>query len=201
MKKIFILIMAAILVISAAVFPAAAEEADAVDQTTSATVQGSRNGKGGRMPGQNNQLPRQPGQNNQLPQQPGQNNQMPRQPGNGSNNTKHGGRRGGMNGRQAGTDRFQQLLDQMLKEGVITQEVYDAILAYIKAQQPQQPADSTAPAEGAEPPAEPDGNPAPAEQQFLKDLLDKGQITQEQYDLILSGLAPAETPAETGSST
>ena len=101
-------------------------------------------------------------------------------------------------------------LDQLLADGVITQEVHDAIVSYLEAQQAQaaaaEPAegteppalpDGTAPAEGTEPPAAPEAEaPESPEALLLKQLLDSGVITQEQYDALLpsfSAPAPAES--------
>ena len=89
---------------------------------------------------------------------------------------------------------------------MITQEIYDAIIAWMQQQAPQAqqnaeaPAEGTAPAEGSEPPALPDGTApdgtANAQEELLKSLLDSGVITQEQYDLLVSALqAPQAPPA------
>ena len=81
----------------------------------------------------------------------------------------------------------------MLKDGVITQEVYDAITAWINEKmQPQ--AEAAAPAEGADAPALPEGADAGADSEqsrLLKSLLDSGAITQEQYDLLAGAQPPA----------
>ena len=57
--------------------------------------------------------------------------------------------------------------------------------------------DGTAPAEGTEPPAAPETEaPESPEALLLKQLLDSGVITQEQYDALLpsfSAPAPAES--------
>ena len=82
MKKTLALLMALALVISAIALPALAEN-NTVDQTTSATMQTARGGRGGKgqMPGQNNrnsqmpQMPNQNGQNAQPPQMPDQSGQ------------------------------------------------------------------------------------------------------------------------------
>jgi len=101
-------------------------------------------------------------------------------------------------------------LDQWLADGVITQEIHDAIVSYLEAQQAQaaaaEPAEGTeppalpdgaAPAEGTEPPAVPEGEaPDSPEALLLKQLLDSGVITQEQYDSLLPSFqapAPAES--------
>lgn len=108
-----------------------------------------------------------------------------------------------------------QLFDRLLQDGVITQELYDAIMDYLKNQPQQSPSAVTVPAEGSEPPAEPDGaapesggeppalpDGAPEmaggpEEQLLKDLLDSGVITRDQYDLLLTRIS-APAPAESG---
>ena len=184
------------------------------------------NGQMPQMPGQNSQFPQQPGQggrngqmpgNGQQPQMPGQNDrngqndqqsQLPEQntqngqndqnsqnnqqtlPGKNGRGSKHGGRNGQMPGNG------QQLFDQLLKDGVITQETYDAIAAYLQKNAPQQQDAAAAPAEGNEPPSAPEGQQEAPEQKLLKDMLDKGIITQEQYDEYLAKLTPA-APADT----
>ena len=228
MKKTIALLMTLALVISAVAIPALAEE-PAVDQVTSATQQGGQNSqsaKGGRggwqqMPGQNSQMPQMPGQNgqnSQAPQMPGQNDQnsqAPQVPGQNDQNSRMPGR-GGKGNRQggftAGTDGQTvkhgktAVFDRLLADGVITQEIYDAIIAWMQQQAPQAqqnaeaPAEGTAPAEGSEPPALPDGTApdgtASAQEELLKSLLDSGAITQEQYDLLAGALqAPQAPPA------
>ena len=220
MKKTIALLMTLALVISAVALPALAEEpAGTVDQATSATRQGgqnnqfSRGGRGGRqqMPGQNSQngqAPQMPGQNDQngqALQTPGQNGQNSRMPG-------KGGKGNRQNKSAAGSDNQTvkhgktAVFDRLLADGVITQEIYDAIIAWMQQQAPQAqqnaeaPAEGTAPAEGSEPPALPDGTApdgtANAQEKLLKSLLDSGVITQEQYDLLVSALqAPQAPPA------
>jgi hypothetical protein len=221
MKKIIALLMTLALMISAVALPALAEEtAGAVDQVTSVT-QNARSAKGGRndnrqTPG-NGQMPQMPGQNGQNSQAPGsgvasqmpgqnvQNGQNGQLPGGFAGNGRHGKDRAGQNG-QAFKGGKQLIFDQLLADGVITQEVYDAITAWMneKMQQAQpdtaaaadgteaqaQP-EASAPAEGSEPPALPDGAPAGPEAGILKSLLDDGVITQEQYDLYLSKVQAA----------
>lgn len=230
MKKTIALLMTLALVISAVALPALAEEpAGTVDQVTSATRQSgqnnqfSRGGRGGRqqMPEQNSQMPQMPGQNgqnSQAPQMPGQNDQnsqAPRVPGQNGQNSRMPGR-GGKGNRQggftAGTDGQTvkhgktAVFDRLLADGVITQEIYDAITAWMQQQVPQAqqnaeaPAEGTAPAEGSEPPALPDGTApdgtASAQEELLKSLLDSGAITQEQYDQLAGALqAPPAPPA------
>jgi hypothetical protein len=121
--------------------------------------------------------------------------------------------------------------EQLVKDGVIDQDLCNKILEYMKQNAPQKQADETEPAEGSEPPALPDGSKpeegseppalpdgsAPAEgseppagpedaqgsqgameEQLLKNLLDGGVITQEQYDLLLSQITTADsTESET----
>ena len=198
-----------------------------------------QNGQDSRMPGmdgrnarqnQNGQMPQAPdqnGQNNQAPQQPGQNGQneqsaqQPDQNGTGSQSvTPCKGGRGNQGGKQNGKQNRPQTpaqrlnFDQMLTDGVITQEIYDSIMNYMKERTPQQadgtapaegavpPAlpDGTAPAEGSEPPALPDnaqGDPAGMEEQLLKELLETGVITQEQYDLLLTKIASSAASSDT----
>ena len=224
MKKTIALLMTLALVISAVAIPVLAEEPAAVDQVTSAAQatrqngQPVRGGRGGRqMPGQNGQngqvpqMPGQNGQNGQMPQMPGQNGQngqMPQMPGKGGRNSRQGGFKGDHDDRSMkhGTAIF----DRLLADGVITQETYDAIAAWIQQQMPQvqqnaetpaegtAPTEGTAPADGTEPPALPDGT-APAENtdeqaELLKSLLESGVITQEQYDLLVSALQTPPAP-------
>ena len=193
MKKTLALLMALALVISAIALPSLAEN-NTVDQTTSATMQTARGGRGGKgqMPGQNNrnsqmpQMPNQNGQNAQPPQMPDQNNQQ-QLPG------KIG--RKGFRGENtaARTEKLEQWLTQLVTDGVITQEVSDAILTHVKEQLTQAQTGTAAPAESAEAPAEaaPEGNP---EEQLLKEMLDSGVITQEQYDQYAARFSMPEAP-------
>ena len=225
MKKILALILTLSLAVCALALPALAEEtAGAADQVSSAT-QNSQTGRGGRdqMPGhgRNGQMTQMPGQNGQMPDQNDQNGQMPQMPDQNDQNDQNSqtsqmpGRsnRGGKNGKNSRTEKAakQDLFNQLLADGVITQETYDAIAAWMQAKAPQAQQDGTAPAEGSEPPALPEGEapaegsepPAPPEGapdnsaalQLLKDLLDNGTITQEQYDLLAGGVqAPPAAP-------
>ena len=227
MKKTIALLMTLALVISAVAIPALAEE-PAVDQVTSATQQGGQNsqsakgGRGGRqqMPGQNSQngqMPQMPGQNSQngqAPQMPGQNSQNDQMPGRGGKGNRQGGFTAGTDGQTVKHGKT-AVFDRLLADGVITQEIYDAITAWMQQQAPQAqqnagapaegtaPAEDTAPAEGSEPPALPDGTApdgsASSQEELLKILLDTGVITQEQYDLLVSALqtppAPPAAPA------
>lgn len=209
MKKTLALFMAITLLIGAAAIPALAEEtADAPDQITSATVQTGKGGRGNpqQMPGngQNSQQPGMPGngQNSQQPGLPGigQNSQQPGMPGNGGRNTQQrkgfGNRNNGMADHK--TDKMGKLIDpdQLLADGVITQDVYDAIVSYLneKAQQQAAPA---APADSADAPAAPETSPESPELQLLRQLLDSGVITQEQYDILAAGFAAPEPAGAT----
>ena len=147
------------------------------------------------------------GQDNQNGQQP------PEMPGNGQNDRKGGKPQGGR-GKKGSADQNasggepEKLLDfeQLVKDGVISQEVCDAILNYMKEHAPQgqtggtAPADGNAPAQGSEPPAKPDGDqnaPGGMEAQLLQELLDNSVITQEIYDLLLGLLTTTDATAET----
>ena len=238
MKKILAIILTLSLAVCALALPALAEEtAGTVDQVSSAT-QNSQTARGGRdqMPGRNNrngQAPQMPGQNNQngqAPQMPGQNDQdgqAPEMPGQNGQDSQSGqnsqnsqasrtpgkNNRGGKNGKNSRTEKAakQDMFNQMLAEGVITQETYDAIAAWMQAKMPQAQQDGTAPAEsseapalpqdaapaeGSEPPALPENIPDNADAlQLLKELLDSGVITQAQYDLLAGGVqAPPAAP-------
>ncbi len=164
---------------------------------------------GQQMPGQNGQQV--PGQNGQqVPGQDGQ--QVPGQdgqqvPGQENGSTTQGK---GFGGQHNGRHGARLDLDRLLKENVITQEVYDTVTEYMKKNAPQPdtanapaenaPAEGSeppaAPAEGSEPPAAPEGAgeaPESPELRMLNELLESGAITQEQYDLLVSKLeAPAD---------
>ena len=194
MKKTLALLTALALVICAIALPALAENTT-VDQTTSATTQIARGGRGGRgqMPGQNNrnnQMPQMPNQNGQnvQPQVPDQNNSQGQLlPGKGGRKGFHGGNT------TARTEKLEQWLTQLVTDGVITQEVSDAILTHVKEQIAQAQAGTETPAESTDPPAEavPESNP---EEQLLKEMLDSGVITQEQYDQYAARFSVPEVP-------
>ena len=204
MKKTLAILMVLTLIISAIVLPAMAENTTA-DQVTSATTQIARGGRG-QMPGLNNrmpQMPRQNGQNGQLPQMPDQGGQnaQPQVP---DRNNSQGQLMPGKAGRKGfrsenntfRTDRLEQWLAQLVTDGVITQEVSDAILAHMKEQITQSQAGSAAPAENtvasAQPEAAaPEGSP---EEKLLKEMLDSGVITQEQYDQYAARISVPEVP-------
>ena len=212
MKKILVLILTLSLAVCALALPALAEEtAGTADQVSSAT-QNSQTGRGGRdqMPGhgRNGQMPQMPGQNGQMPDQNDQNGQMPQMPDQNDQNDQNSqtsqmpGRsnRGGKNGKNGRTEKTakQDLFNQLLADGVITQETYDAIAAWMQAKAPQAQQDGTAPAEGSEPPSPPEGAPDnTAVLQLLKELLDNGTITQEQYDLLAGGIQVPPVAPET----
>ena len=200
MKKTIALLMTLALVISAVALPALAEDSVvAVDQVSSATQQNGQNSQSGRGGhGGRQQIPGQNSQNGQLPQMPGK----------GGKENHRNGSAAGQNGRTVKNGKL-AIFDRLLAEGIITQEIYDAIVAWLQQQMPQAqqnaetPAEGTAPAEGTEPPALPDGT-TPAEgtneqEALLKSLLESGVITQEQYDLLANALqtppAPPAAPA------
>ena len=164
MKKMIALLIAIALAVSAVALPALAEEASGttVDQVSSATVQAGKAGRGGQrqIPG-NRQAPQQPGQKEQTPQQPDQNGQSGQQqapdnnqqngrqvtPGRGNRNIKPSDRNA--NSRRTGKTGNQAVLDQMLKDGVITQDVYDAIINYLNSlAAPQQTTESSSDSTG-----------------------------------------------------
>ena len=221
MKKMFALLMTLALVISVLAVPALAEESTGtVDQVASATTNNNsqdgqtahggrqqmpgRGGRNGQVPGQNSQngqMPQMPGQNDQnsqMPQMPGQNNQSGQMPNQNSQNGQMpgmGGRNGrqgnGMNGRNGKAGK-QDMFAQMLADGVITQEVYDAITAWMNQRMQQAPQDASASADTANAPALPDSTEgAGAREDLLKELLDSGVITQEQYDVLNGGFPAA----------
>lgn len=97
--------------------------------------------------------------------------------------------RGGRHGRVS--------YDDLLKDGVIDQETYDAIEKYIQDKYTAAPAaesEPAAPAEGELPPELPEGTTAAEDPALLK-LVEEGVITQEQYDAILAARAEAQ-PAD-----
>ena len=171
---------------------------------------GTQNGRNGRQ----KQAAGSGGQNGPVPGSDNQNGRQNRTPGNGGRKN----RQGSGSGNHAGTSGTLIDFDALLKEGVITSEVYDAIMAYMNgnAGQPQEggaapelpdgtelpavPDGAKIPAvpDGAELPALPDGlreESAGAEEQLLKELLDNGVITQDQYDLLVRRITPAGTEA------
>lgn len=190
MKKIIALLTTLALAISAVALPALAEEtAGAVDQVTSAT-QNSRNSHPGKdsrggnrqKPGQNSTAPQAPdaGITPQAPEQDSQDGQATVKNG---KNGKNGKNASAKKGKAARND-TQLVFDRLLAENVITREVYDAITAWLNSQSgAAAPAESAAPAENSE--------TVSAEAQLLKSLLDSGVLSQEQYDLLLSGLRSA----------
>jgi hypothetical protein len=178
----------------------------------------------------NQQFPAMPGndQNSQNDQN-GQNGQNSRnsqkpsgKPGKGRNgrNGINGQQPPAMNGsNQNGQPGMRLDFEQLVKDGVIDQELCDKILNYMKEHAPQgQPggsvptedsqspvqSDGNTPAEGSQPPARPEGvqgQQGGFEEQLLKDLLDNSIITQEQYDLLLARITVADTEAAAASET
>ena len=252
MKKIITLLTTLALLISAVALPAFAEgETGTPDQVTSATRETGRGGPNGQQPptmpgnGQNRQggpggrqAPTMPG--SEQGSQDGQ--QAPTMPGSEQGSQDGQQARGGKGGKQSqgrsgkkgrgdrGTpgSRPESRLDleQLVKDNVISQEVCDAILSYMKEHAPQgqpegtAPADGAqapaegseppalpegeAPAEGSEPPAKPEGDqdaPGGMEEQLLKELLDGNVITQEIYDLLMAKLTATVTTTDTTAET
>ena len=88
-----------------------------------------QNGQQQQMPNQNGQQPQAPNQGSQQPQTPDQNAQQPQTPGQNGGNRKHDNAKNGRTGKSgAGLDP-----DQLLKENVISQDVYDAIINYLNS--------------------------------------------------------------------
>ena len=80
-------------------------------------------------PDQNGQQQQMPNQGSQQPQTPDQNAQQPQTPGQNGGNRKHDNAKNGRTGKSgAGLDP-----DQLLKENVISQDVYDAIINYLNS--------------------------------------------------------------------
>lgn len=114
--------------------------------------------------------------------------------------------------------------EQLVRDGVIDQELCEKIMDYMKEHAPQAQSEETVSTEGSQPPALPDGT-APAEgseppaapanvqgrtdgmeqsgfeEQLLKDLLDNSIITREQYDLLLAKIAVVDTAASSAAET
>ena len=67
---------------------------------------------------------------------------------------KHGGRNGNGSAPMTGKSWKHLDPDRLLKDGVITQDVYDAIMNYMKEHAPQQPESGSAPADTGEAPAD-----------------------------------------------
>ena len=174
---------------------------------------GSEEGQGG---SNGQQPPAMPGdsQDNTGVQQPGNQN------GSGQNNQggpggqkpqgKPGKNAGGKQDTPGGEPAKRLDFEQLVQEGVITRDVCDEILNYMKERAPSEGAEDTAstgkngaqarpegnaPSQGSEPPAIPDGNQHAAggmEEQLLQELLDQNIITQETYDLLMARLTTAE---------
>jgi hypothetical protein len=159
MKRILTMTLAAALLICALSLPAMAEstettETTATTETTTETTDAvasatrnnrnnqaapqqkpgrgqkpGRNGQQPQAPNQGSQQPQTPDQNTQQPQTPDQNTQQPQTPGQNGGNRKHDNAKNGRTGKSgAGLD-----LDQLLKENVISQDVYDAIINYLNS--------------------------------------------------------------------
>jgi len=159
MKRILTMTLAAALLICALSLPAMAEstettETTATTETTTETTDAvssatrnnrnnqaapqqkpgrgqkpGRNGQQQQAPNQGSQRPQTPDQNAQQPQTPDQNTQQPQTPGQNGGNRKHDNAKNGRTGKSgAGLD-----LDQLLKENVISQDVYDAIINYLNS--------------------------------------------------------------------
>ena len=221
MKKGIIILTVLALIVSAVSIPVFAEDAASTPDSVSSAATAPNSaapGTGRQARGNRGNGPRgQKGQ--QTPAVPGNgqtdpnSQQVPAQPGNGQTDqqTPNGNVKGmkGRNGQQTKAGKnaggrqhgMRPDLDQLLKDGVITQEVYDTIANYLKERAQQAQPGTAAPAEGSEPPAQPDAAPADqggeppaggAQEQLLKELLESGAITQEQYDL-LTGAAAAES--------
>ena len=148
MKRILTMTLAAALLICALSLPAMAESTETTEttattetttETTDAVASATRNNRNnqaapqqkpgrGQKPGRNGQQ-QMPNQGSQQPQTPDQNAQQPQTPGQNGGNRKHDNAKNGRTGKSgAGLD-----LDQLLKENVISQDVYDAIINYLNS--------------------------------------------------------------------
>lgn len=198
MKRTLILLMTLALLAGTAAIPAFAEETgNTPDQITSATSQPGKETPGNQqqMP-DSSQLPQTPGstQNVRMPMRRGQNNPQPGMPGKDSRGAKQdkgpGDRNNGMPDKRDGGKHVNP--DQLLAEGVITREVYDAIANW-KNQKAQQQAVPAAPAKNTEVQASGETEQESRELRLLKELLGSGAITQEQYDLLAAPYAAADS--------
>jgi len=157
-KKLIALMMTLAMLLTALVIPALADDAQAPEIPQSSSSDSSfGNGQPPQMPGNSNS--NSSFGNGQPPQMPGNSN-SDSSSGNGQAPNMHGGFPGQPGGNEKKTD-----FEQLLADGVISQETYDAIMAYMQSHMPsgqpgQQNADGTAPAQGSEPPALPDGQNA-----------------------------------------
>ena len=195
------------LMITTAVLPALAEDGSGAAAGQSATMVATmaKGGPGGGQRGPGGQMPggQQNGNNQQGPRGQAPNGQAPDMNGNGQQ---------APNGQMPG-ERIS--FDDLKEQGVITQETLDAINAYMQENTPPALPDGQAPADGQTPPALPDGQAptdgqtppafpdgqAPTDGQtenpLMKELLEKGIITQEIYDAILAWQASqAQTTTE-----
>lgn len=202
MKKFLTLLMAAILLIGAAVMPALAGETEsAPDQVASATVQAGNENAPAQPQMPSGQMPQAPDGAQNAPVMPGRNSgngqTAPQNgmPGRGGRNAQQGKNFGNRNGGAAdfrnGKPGKLADPDQLLADGVITQEIYDAIIAWLNEKSQTQAAPA-APAGNAETPAAPEAAQESPALQLLKELLDSGVITQEQYDQLAPGYTAAE---------
>ena len=138
-----------------------------------------------------NQMPQNQMPQNQMPQGQMPQGQMPKgQPGFAPDNMNgYGAPMGpGLKGQPA--DNF----DELVKNGVIDQETYEGILAYMQTNRPggQMLPPQTQESETTEKPEEP--------AELLSDLLSAGIITQEQYEAIVAA-RPASTQTTENSET
>ena len=165
MKRILTMTLAAALLICALSLPAMAESTETTEttattetttETTDAVSSATRNNRNnqaapqqkpgrGQKPGRNGQQQQAPNQGSQQPQTPDQNTQQPQTPGQNGGNRKHDNTKNGRTGKSgAGLD-----LDQLLKENVISQDVYDAIINYLNSlAAPQQTTESSSDSTG-----------------------------------------------------
>ena len=200
------------LMITTAVLPALAEDGSGAAAGQSATMVatmakggpgGGQRGPGGQMPGGQQNGNNQQGPRGQAPNGQATNGQMPDMNGNGQQAPN--GQMPDMNGNGQQAPNGQMpgeriSFDDLKEQGVITQETLDAINAYMQENTPPALPDGQAPTDGQTPPALPDGQ-APTDGQtenpLMKELLEKGIITQEIYDAILAWQASqAQTTTE-----
>ena len=205
MKKVFAVLIAVALVLSLSVTafadgPSQSGNAGPGQQQTGGFQQGQMPGGAPQMNGQapdgNSQPPQMNGQApgmggprgrgeapSDLPEAPEMNGQMPGMDGRGH----------GMGPQAPGFVDF----DAMVTQGVITQDTCDRIKAYMEANKPADlpGGDAQVPGQDGDKPADPPADGAVSEEGgLLKDLLDAGVITQEEYDAInAAGKTTTET--------
>ena len=153
-----------------------------------------RNGQNGQQPAQGQQ-PNGNGSRGNMTPNYGRNGQNAQQPARGQQPNGNGPHGGKDDHRMARID-----FDAMVQDGVISQETRDKIDTYMKEHAPANGAQPEAPTDGEQPeapadgeaPAQPEAPADGAQPDLLKDLLDDGVISQEEYDAIAAWQSSAK---------